>query len=224
MRPGAPIGQRPERGRRPGHTDQNKQTHAPNLEIEAQLDVPEITQPPYVGDGISPRASAAGAETGRIENFPPFHTPLNEDVQHVTGAPPIQPFMNQKQKQIVTARPTSSTPGLQPGTSSTPGLESGREPLPPEASGRLAPPVTKGAPQALETMHPPSTPAPSVAQPAGHHIALDHDYYRKSSPLEDHTYFRPQPQRPPPGFEHYRPEGRPKRNIKFPSKFDDYET
>ena len=170
---------------------------------DANINTP-VTQPFIASDADPSRRLFPQGE-----NFvsPSSHHDALSYNYRVTGPPPVAFRRNQNK---FSSEPTSLP---------EPGLEPGREPLPPEVNGRLAPPVTKGAPTASEPSAGPTTRS-SVTQP-GHGTATptDHDYIQTAPHLSDHNYFV----RPPPGFEHYRPEGRPKRNIKFPSKFDDYD-
>ena len=131
--------------------------------------------------------------------------PLTSIDLQLTGPPPFNPFSQQKR----TPEPVTVTPGQEPGS----------------FGNSFAPSMhQKGAPHYRQEPGTSSTTAPpAVNTPTTSRHLVDHDYFRQPSAVSDHTYARPLPERPPPGFEHYRPEGRPKRNIKFPSKFDDYD-
>ena len=138
------------------------------------------------------------------------------------GPPPIRPFSNQNNFSLL---PERQNLAAQPGTSSTLGPEPGREPLSPETNGRLAPPVTKGAPQHRVPQPDPtsnSTSAPSVDQA---NVLHDHDYFRRPTATLDHDYFQQPPDvRPPPGF-NYPPQnaGRPSRDKKLPTYLNQYQ-
>ena len=125
----------------------------------------------------------------------------------MTRAPPIRPFQKQTSGPALPANSGPALPG--PATSSQEGSGSHLRPNEPS--------TTSGD---TENISSPRRPAELA----------DHDYSsRIPTPLTDHNYFMSVPlpvpgTRPPPGFEHYQPEGRPKRKIKFPSKYDDYET
>ena len=172
------------------------------LPIDGTLLPHRLTQPRYPSDDDQIEIPAVRAEIGRKNNLPSL--PSRSQLPSVTGAPPYRPFPQQKQTRQL---PEPSTPGQEPG----------REPLSPEINGGLAPPETKGAP------HSPAQ-STQAANQTGQQVLHDHDYARSPSAWADHTYFKPLPARPPPGFEHYQPEGRPKRAVKFPSKFDDFDT
>ena len=203
MRPGAPIGQRPDRGRRPKQTETDAEDLAPK---RAQPDNKIITQPRLPPSAQQIQIPADAAEIGSENNVTSPSLALSEEVS-VTGPPPFQPF----QQQISRQPPATGTPGLEPG----------REPLPPEVNGRLAPPVTKGAPN--------TTLAPSAGPQAGHqrdHL-IDHDYFRQPTATSDHNYFA----EPPPGFNYNQPagldynqsHGRPQRTRNLPTRFSDYD-
>ena len=209
-RPNLPDAERCVLGRRPRGWNENV-----NKEVGAKFNDGtttnlSLTQPrlPASADRLTPPAE--WADDGNTEIFGG-----DQMLKRFrgTGPPKQLPFTNNNNnKPNFSSEPTETSPTnpLEPGTSSTPGQEPGREPLPPEENGRLAPPVTKGAP---------STSGPSY--PSHLH---DHDYYRRPSATLDHDYSRQPPNvGPPPGFENYYPEGRPRRQTNMPAKYRDYD-
>ena len=170
--------------------------------------VQDITQPLTSTDVTESSNSAAGAELGRTQNF--TFLPPEE-----TGPPPLPAFSNNNNNNS-TPEPSTSTLGQEPGT---------RRPLLRESSGRLAPPVTKGAPQrppGSQSTGPPSNTGPPASQPTAGHLQ-DHNYYRQPHALTDHDYARQPSIEPPPGFTYPPRHGRPERQTRLPTRFNDYE-
>ena len=221
LRPDAVLAERTDLGRRPrvasDHRDRQQQIAPKTTKPPFATYDTEITQPRFRRGQTESSPTPAGV--GGEENLPGFES-LNSLPLSPTGPPPVSPFstnFSRQQKQTFTAQPETSKQTtqpdistlLRPGTSSS-GLEPGREPLPLEANGGVAPPETKGAP-----------PASSAGTPSHLH---DHDYFRRPSATLDHDYSRQPPNvGPPPGFENYYPEGRPRRQTNMPAKYRDYD-
>ena len=169
----------------------------------------QITQP--LNQSSRDRLSstpAAGADVDIDFDIPPSPQTLNDVDLHVTGAPPQQPF-TQKQNNPSPA-PTDN--------------DTSRRSLP-GGPGTANPSQGPQPPQVRLTWHEPepvSTPVSADNASDRSHL-IDHDYTRQQpTALRDHDYFQPSPE-PPPGFSYPPQYGRPKRTIKTPTKYQDYD-
>ena len=201
LRPGAPIGQRPDLGRRPRETNVNinkpdaTNDLAPKPVDYSQLANQEVTQPRYQSDQTQAAPAEAGSTIGFQPSLDDIQPPLSALDLPVTGPPRQQPFPKQKQFSPATPdedRQASTSNGAGP-----------------------APPASNGVPSGVQ----PNLQLPAPAADAGH--MSEHDYARQQSlrHLADHDYFA----RPPPGFDYNQGQGRPVRNRQLPSRFRDYE-
>ena len=170
----------------------------------------KITQPRTTSDRFDFSNAGDAADIGSLPLPSPSHRDTLSYSTRVTGPPNQQPFTHQNNNNF--SRPA------EPVNFPEPGLEPGREPLPPEANGRLAPPVTKGAPQSSPAPSSTSNLTPASSTQAGQNVLHDHDYFRRPTATLDHNYYQPLPD-PPPGFNH----GRPSRNRQVPNRFNDFQ-
>ena len=238
LRPGQVLAERPQLGRRKtdasGRTElQTSTEQAPNSNQTnahyATYDSTPITQPHQPSD-LNGQNPAARAGVGRNNNiFPPSH--------HITGPPPV-PFSQQQTSSSandIFASPvhrSNNYPGL--GRNTNLGTSHGDNYLGPNLSERntgLSPNVNSerntGLGPSVNNLGTASNTEPGVniPTPPGHtqvpssDVLIDHDYTRQHSAVSDHNYFT----RPPPGFTFPPQHGRPSRNVKIPSRYNDYD-
>ena len=221
MRPGAPIGRRPDLGRPPNEKSNMAAEDAPpNSNFEqptfSQLHESQVTQPR--SQSVSTDFEIQPAEPAELgENIlPSSHQALNELVPAVTGPPPARPFSRQNNNKPLPALPTDNN----------------------ETSGPALPGPATPSPRGCGSHPQPNEPRPwrqpgTSTSPSGPAELADHDYASSSRPppLTDHSYFMSvplpdpaSPVRPPPGFENYNYNtGRPKRQTTLPKRLQDYD-